>query len=55
MGEKRTACRVSEGKYESKSSLGRPRGMWKNNVTTGLTEKRWGGVEWIHVAEEMET
>jgi hypothetical protein len=52
--EKRNACRVSVAKPEGKRSLGKPRSNWKNNIKINLREKGWGGMDWIHLAEDRE-
>jgi hypothetical protein len=41
------------GKPEGKSPLERPRRRWVDNIKTDLVEIRWGGVDWIGLAEDM--
>jgi hypothetical protein len=36
MGEKRNAYRILVGKPEEKNTLGRPRGMWVDNIKMDL-------------------
>jgi hypothetical protein len=38
MGEKRDACRILVGKQEGKTSLGRPRCRWEDNIKMDLRE-----------------
>jgi hypothetical protein len=53
-GEKRNACRLLVGKPEDKRPLGRPRRRWVNNIRRDLGEMRWGGVDWIGMAQERD-
>jgi hypothetical protein len=36
MGERRSVCRVLEGKPEGKRPLGRPRRRWEDNIKMDL-------------------
>jgi hypothetical protein len=54
MGEKRNACRFLVGKPEGKTSLGRPRRKWEDNIEKDLREIRFGGMDWIHLAQDMD-
>jgi hypothetical protein len=51
MGEKRSAYRVLVGKLEGKRSLGRPRHRWEDDIKICLREIGWGGMDWIHLAQ----
>jgi hypothetical protein len=51
-GEKRNAYRVLVEKPEGKRQLGRPRRMWEDNIKTDLREIRWGGLDWIDLAQD---
>jgi hypothetical protein len=51
MGEKRNAYRLLVGKPEGKSSLGRPRRRWLDNIRMDLVEVGWGNVDWIGLAQ----
>jgi hypothetical protein len=53
-GEKRTAYRLLVGKPEGNRPLGRPRRRWVDNIKTDLVERRWGGVDWIGVAQDRD-
>jgi hypothetical protein len=52
MGEKRNACRLLVGKPEGRRPLGRPRQRWVDNNRMYLVEIRWGGVDWIGLAQD---
>jgi hypothetical protein len=42
------------GKPEGKRPLGRPRSRWKDNIKMDLHEMRWGGMDWIFLAENWD-
>jgi hypothetical protein len=52
MGEGRNVYRVLVGKPEGKSALERPRRRWEDGIKMDLREIGWGGVEWIHLAQD---
>jgi hypothetical protein len=52
MGEKRNAYRLLVGKLEGKSSLGRLRRRWVDNIRMDLGEVGWGDVDWIGLAKD---
>jgi hypothetical protein len=52
MGEKRNVYRIFVGKPEGKRPPGRPRHRWLDNIKMDLVEIRWGGVEWIGLAQD---
>jgi hypothetical protein len=52
MGEKRSACKLLVGKPEGNSSLGRPRCRWVDNFKMDLREIKWGGIDWIVLAQD---
>jgi hypothetical protein len=54
MGAKRNAYRVLVGKSEGKGPLERPRRMWVDNNKLDLREIGWGGVYWIHRAQDRD-
>jgi hypothetical protein len=54
MGEVRNLYRVLVGKPEGKSPLGRPRRRWDDGIKMDLREIVWGGVEWIHLAQDRD-
>jgi hypothetical protein len=54
MGEGRNVYRVLVGKPEGKIPLERPRRRWEDGIKMDLREIGWGGVEWIHLAEDRD-
>jgi hypothetical protein len=54
MGEGRNVYRVLVGKPEGKRPLGRPRHRWEEGIKMDLEEIGWGGVEWIHLAQNRD-
>jgi hypothetical protein len=54
MGEGRNVYRVFVGKPEGKRPLGRSRRRWEDGIKMDLREIGWGGVEWIHLAEDRD-
>jgi hypothetical protein len=55
MGEGRNVYRVLVGKPEGKRPLERPRLRWEDGIKMDLRETGWGGVEWIHLAQDRDT
>jgi hypothetical protein len=54
LGEGRNMYRVLVGKPEGKRLLGRPRRRWEDGIKMDLREIGWGGVEWIHLAQDRD-
>jgi hypothetical protein len=54
-GENRNAYRLLVGKPEGKRPLGRPRCMRVDNIKIDLGEIRWGGMEWMGLAQDRDT
>jgi hypothetical protein len=54
MGEGRNVYRVLVGKPEGKRSHERPRRRWEGGIKMDLREIGWGGVEWIHLAQDRD-
>jgi hypothetical protein len=54
MGEERNVYRVLMGKPEGKGPLERPRRRWEDGIKRNLREIGWGGVEWIHLAQDRD-
>jgi hypothetical protein len=54
IGEGRNVYRVLMGKPEGKRPLGRPRRRREDGIKMDLREIGWGGVEWIHLAQDMD-
>jgi hypothetical protein len=42
------------GKPEGKSPLGRPKRKWVDNIKIDLREIGWGGMGWIHLAQDRD-
>jgi hypothetical protein len=42
------------GRTEGKRPLGRPRRRWEENIKMDLNEVRWGGMEWIDMAQDRD-
>jgi hypothetical protein len=49
-GEEKNAHRISMGKPEGKSPIGRPRCRWEYIIKMNLREIGCGGVDWIDLA-----
>jgi hypothetical protein len=54
VGEGRNLYRVFLGKPEGERPLGRPRRRWEDGIKMDLEEIGWGGVEWIHLAQDRD-
>jgi hypothetical protein len=54
MGEGRNMYRGLMGKPERKRRLERPRSRWEDRIKMDLREFGWGGVEWIHLAQDRD-
>jgi hypothetical protein len=51
-GEKKNACRILVGKTEGKRPLGRPIRRWVDDIKMDLREIRWGGMDWVDLAQD---
>jgi hypothetical protein len=54
MGERRGAYRALVGKPLARTSLGRPRRGWEDNIKMDLREVGWGGMDWIYLAQDRD-
>jgi hypothetical protein len=54
MGEGTNVYRVLVGKPEGKRPLERPRCRWEDGIKMDIEEIGWGGVEWIHLAQDRD-
>jgi hypothetical protein len=55
MGEERGVYRVLVEKPEGKSSQGRPRRRWVDNIKMDLQEVGCGYMDWIGLAQDRDT
>jgi hypothetical protein len=53
-GDRRSEYRVLVEKQEGKSTLGRPRNRWEDNINMDLQEVEFGGMYWIDLAQDRE-
>jgi hypothetical protein len=54
MGEKRNSYRILVGKPEGKRPIGRPRRRWVGNAKMDLRDIRWGGMDWVDLAQDRD-
>jgi hypothetical protein len=54
MAEGRNVYRVLMGKPEGKRPLESPRRRWEDGLKMDMREIGWGGVEWIHLAQDRD-
>jgi hypothetical protein len=54
MGEMRNAYSILVRKFEGKRPLGRPRRRREDNIRMDLREIGWGGVDWMHMAQDRD-
>jgi hypothetical protein len=48
----RNVYKILVGKPEGKRPFGRTRGRLEENIRMDLRERRWEGVDWVHLAQE---
>jgi hypothetical protein len=48
------AYEILVGKPEGKKLLRGPRHRWENSIRMDLRETGWEGVDWIHLAHDMD-
>jgi hypothetical protein len=53
-GEMRGVYRVLVGKPEGKKLIGRPRRRWEDKIKMDLQELRFGGMDWIELAQDRD-
>jgi hypothetical protein len=51
---KRNVCRILVGKPEGKRPLRRPRRRWEDSIKMDIREVRWGGTDWIDLAQDRD-
>jgi len=49
------ACRVLVGRPKEWSPVGGPRLRWKENIEMDLQEVGWRSMDWIDVAQDMDS
>jgi hypothetical protein len=54
MGVGRRVYRVLVGKAKGKRPLGKLKCRWEDGIKMDLRETGWGGVEWIHLAQDRD-
>jgi hypothetical protein len=54
MGEVRGAYNILVARPEGRRPLGRPRRRWEDNIKMDLREIGFGGVDWIHWAQDRD-
>jgi hypothetical protein len=54
MGVERGVRRVLVGKPEGKSSLGRPRGRWEDNIKMDFQDGGGGCGDWMELAQDRD-
>jgi hypothetical protein len=54
IGEMRNAYKMLVGKPEGKRPVGRSRSRWENNNKMYIWERVFGGVDWIHLAQDSD-
>ena len=54
MGDRTDLYKVLVGKPEGNRTLGRPRRKWQDNIKMDLEEMRYGGVDWIELAQDRD-
>ena len=55
MGERRGVSRRLVGEPEGKRPLGRPRHRWEDNIKMDLQEVGCRGMDWIELAQDMDS
>jgi len=53
-GERRGVYRVLVGKPEGKTTLGRSRRRWDNNIKMNFQEVECGGKDWVELAPDSD-
>jgi hypothetical protein len=53
MAKMRNTNKTLVCKLERKTSHGRPRCRWEDNIRMDLREVGWEVVEWVHLAQEV--
>jgi hypothetical protein len=51
----RNSYKIFVGRPDGNREFGRPRYRWKGNIRIYLRELGWEGVDWIHLAQDMDS
>jgi hypothetical protein len=54
MGARLNVYKILVGKSEGNRLLGGPRCRWVDNIKTDLRKIGWGGMNWIHMAQDRD-
>jgi hypothetical protein len=54
VGEGRGAYRIFVWRTEGRRPIGRPRRTWEDNIKMDLQKVRWGGMDWIDMAQDRD-
>jgi hypothetical protein len=54
MGKMRNAYKMLVRKPEERRPFERPRRRWENNIRIDLSVIGWGGVDWMHLAQDRD-
>jgi hypothetical protein len=52
MGAKRNAYRILVAEPAGKRSIERPKRIWEDNIKIDLRKTGYGGMDWIHLAQD---
>jgi hypothetical protein len=53
-GDNMNPYRLLVREPEGKKLLGRPRRRWEDNIKMDLKEIGWGGIDWVHLAQDRD-
>jgi hypothetical protein len=53
-GREEGSMQAFGGKLEGKRLLGRPRSRWEDDIKIDHREIGWGGMDWIHMAQDRD-
>jgi hypothetical protein len=54
MGEMRNAFKMLVGRPVGKRPCGGPRLRWDDNISIDVRKIGWGGVDWLHLVQDMD-
>jgi hypothetical protein len=47
-------CYGEVGRPEGKRPLGRPKRRWEENIKMNIYKMKWGGIDWVDLAEDRD-